>query len=63
MEPPTEEQAVLLRQIILSGLPDRVGRKILESELREGEDPKVYRHAYRCVSLYLNNEKEVASLQ
>lgn len=50
MSPPTEVQALLLRQIILSGLPDRVGRKILESELKEGQDPKVYRHAYRCVA-------------
>jgi ATP-dependent RNA helicase DHX37/DHR1 len=47
MEPPTAEQTVFLRQILLSGLPDRVGRKILDSELKEGQDPKVYRHAYR----------------
>lgn len=47
MEPPSDGHATLLRQIILSGLPDRVGRKILESELKEGEDPKVYKHAYR----------------
>jgi len=42
MKPPTEAQADILRQIILSGAPDRVARLITE----EVPDKKKYKGAY-----------------
>lgn len=40
MPPPTDTQARLLRQILLSGMGDQIARKIDEDDIREGEDPK-----------------------
>ncbi len=42
MKPPTETQADTLRQIILSGSPDRVAKLVTE----EVPDPKKYKGAY-----------------
>ncbi|ODN02093.1 putative ATP-dependent RNA helicase kurz [Orchesella cincta] len=51
MKPPTDDEATLLRQILLSGLPDRIARKIDDSELKQDEDKKKYKYAYRCGEL------------
>ncbi|CAL8127028.1 unnamed protein product [Orchesella dallaii] len=51
MKPPTEDEATLLRQILLSGLPDRIAKKIDDSELKQDEDKKKYKYAYRCGEL------------
>jgi len=50
MKPPTEEQAKILRQILLSGFPDRIGRRMREAEIPGGE-AKNYKHAYWSVSV------------
>lgn len=47
MKAPTGPEANLLRQIILSGLPDRVAKKIPEDEIKDGENKKLYKYAYR----------------
>lgn len=38
MKPPDDNQARLLRQLLLSGLGDQVGRKIGLDEVKEGKD-------------------------
>jgi len=45
MKPPTEEQANVLRQILLSGFPDRIARRINENEVPAGEAKK-YKNGY-----------------
>ena len=40
------EEAFLLRQILLAGLPDHVARKIPKEELPEGADKKKFGFAY-----------------
>ena len=45
-ETPGPEQAFLLRQILLAGLPDHVARKIPKEELPEGADKKKFGFAY-----------------
>lgn len=52
MKPPTDEEATLLRQILLSGLPDRIARRVEENELKEDEDKKKFKHAYRYFSIF-----------
>ncbi|CAK1590245.1 unnamed protein product [Parnassius mnemosyne] len=51
MKPPDENQARLLRQLVLSGLGDQVGRKIGLDEVKEGEDKRKYKYAYHCGEL------------
>ncbi|CAG4932585.1 unnamed protein product [Colias eurytheme] len=51
MKPPDENQARLLRQLLLSGLGDQVGRKIAMHEVKEGEDKRKYKYAYHCGDL------------
>jgi ATP-dependent RNA helicase DHX37/DHR1 len=47
MEPPTDNQAKLLRQILLSGLGDQVARKIPDEELKLKEDKHKLKYAYQ----------------
>ncbi|KAI5638778.1 oligonucleotide/oligosaccharide-binding (OB)-fold domain-containing protein [Phthorimaea operculella] len=51
MKPPDDNQARLLRQLLLSGLGDQVGRKIGLDEVKEGEDKRKYKYAYHCGEL------------
>ncbi|GBP62921.1 Probable ATP-dependent RNA helicase kurz [Eumeta japonica] len=58
VEPPIEElkplddnQARLLRQLLLSGLGDQVARKIGLDEVKEGEDKRKFKYAYHCAEL------------
>lgn len=47
MEPPTDQQAKLLRQIMLSGLGDQVARKIPDEELKLKEQKHKLKYAYQ----------------
>lgn len=47
LPPPSEEQARLLRQVVLSGTVDRVARRVDDYELKTPEDKLKWRHAYR----------------
>ncbi|XP_021916790.1 probable ATP-dependent RNA helicase kurz isoform X2 [Zootermopsis nevadensis] len=51
MPPPTDVQSKLLRQILLSGLPDQVAHKVDEAEIKENEDKVKWKHAYRCAEM------------
>ncbi|CAK1541697.1 unnamed protein product [Leptosia nina] len=51
MKPPDENQARLLRQLLLSGLGDQVARKIGLNEVKEGEDKRKFKYAYHCGEL------------
>ncbi|XP_061722338.1 probable ATP-dependent RNA helicase kurz [Cydia pomonella] len=51
MAPPDDRQARLLRQLLLSGLGDQVGRKIGLDEVKEGEDKRKFKYAYHCGDL------------
>ncbi|XP_026314170.1 probable ATP-dependent RNA helicase kurz [Hyposmocoma kahamanoa] len=51
MKPPDDNQARLLRQLLLSGLGDQVGRKIGLNEVKEGEDKRKFKYAYHCGEL------------
>lgn len=48
MEPPTDVQAKLLRQILLAGMGDQVARRIPDEELKDKDDKVKLRYAYRC---------------
>lgn len=47
MEPPTDQQAKMLRQILLSGLGDQVARKIPEDELKLKDQKHKLKYAYQ----------------
>ncbi|XP_075983898.1 putative ATP-dependent RNA helicase kurz [Anticarsia gemmatalis] len=51
MKPPDDNQARLLRQLVLSGLGDQVGKKIALEEVKEGEDKRKFKYAYHCGEL------------
>nr|XP_026489100.1 probable ATP-dependent RNA helicase kurz [Vanessa tameamea] len=51
MKPPDDKQAKLLRQLLLSGLGDQVGRKIGLDEVKDGEDKRKFKYAYHCSNL------------
>ncbi|CAB3262611.1 unnamed protein product [Arctia plantaginis] len=51
MKPPDDNQARLLRQLVLSGLGDQVGRKIGLEEVKQGEDKRKYKYAYHTGEL------------
>ncbi|XP_050679614.1 probable ATP-dependent RNA helicase kurz isoform X2 [Leptidea sinapis] len=51
LKPPDDGQARLLRQLLLSGLGDQVGKKIALTEVKEGEDKRKYKYAYHCGDL------------
>lgn len=58
MKPPTDEAATVLRQILLSGLPDRIARKIKDDEIKDDEDKKKLKYAYRYFCcLFLSNSR------
>lgn len=47
MAPPTDDEARLLRQIMLAGAVDHVARRVDDHELKTPEDRKKWRYAYR----------------
>lgn len=47
MPPPTEEQARLLRQVVLAGTVDHVARRVDDCDLKTAEDKVKWKHAYR----------------
>lgn len=47
MSPPSDMQAKLLRQVMLSGLVDQVAKRVDPEELKEGEDKRKWKHAYQ----------------
>lgn len=47
MPPPTDIQAKLLRQILLSGMGDQVARLIPDDELTDKDDKRKYKYAYK----------------
>ncbi|XP_050552676.1 probable ATP-dependent RNA helicase kurz [Spodoptera frugiperda] len=51
MKPPNDNQARLLRQLVLSGLGDQVGKKIALDEVKQGEDKRKFKYAYHCGEL------------
>lgn len=51
MNPPTDQQAKLLRQILLAGLGDQVARKWPTEEIKLKEDKRKYKYAYQLPGL------------
>lgn len=47
MDPPTDQQAKLLRQILLAGLGDQVARKWPAEEVKLKEDKRRFKYAYQ----------------
>lgn len=47
LKPPTDIQAKLLRQILLSGMADQVARLIPQEELTDKEDKRKFKYAYK----------------
>lgn len=50
MPPPTDTQAKLLRQILLSGMGDQIARKVSPDEVKgekNEEDKAKWKYAYR----------------
>lgn len=47
LKPPTDVQAKLLRQILLSGMADQVARLIPQDEIGDKEDRRKYKYAYK----------------
>ncbi|KAI4504513.1 hypothetical protein M0802_000063 [Mischocyttarus mexicanus] len=50
MSPPTDIQAKLLRQILLSGMADQVARKVSSEEV-EDQDKTKWKHAYKTAEM------------
>ncbi|XP_063237576.1 probable ATP-dependent RNA helicase kurz [Bacillus rossius redtenbacheri] len=48
MEPPSDRQALLLRQTVLSGLVDQVARRVPPGEVKDDQDKLKWKRAYRC---------------
>lgn len=48
MDQPTDHQLKLLRQILLAGMGDQVARKISDDEMKDNEDRRRLKYAYRC---------------
>ncbi|KAJ8711068.1 hypothetical protein PYW07_008310 [Mythimna separata] len=48
MQPPSDAQARLLRQLLLCGLGDQVGKKIGLDEVKQGADKRKFKYAYHC---------------
>ena len=48
MKPPTDQEAKMLRQIVLAGSPDQIARKVQEEELKEAIDKSKMKFAYKC---------------
>jgi ATP-dependent RNA helicase DHX37/DHR1 len=47
MDPPTDQQAKMLRQILMCGLGDQVARKIPDDELKLKEQKHKFKYAYQ----------------
>ena len=48
MQPPTDQDSKLLRQIILSGSPNNIARKVKEEDLKDVSDRSKMKLAYNC---------------
>lgn len=48
LDPPTDLQAKLLRQILLSGMGDQIARKIPPDEVKEDQDKAKFKYAYHA---------------
>jgi len=48
MEPPSDLQAKLLRQILLSGMGDQIAKKVSLEEVNDREDKAKFKYAYRA---------------
>ncbi|XP_051163184.1 probable ATP-dependent RNA helicase kurz [Leptopilina boulardi] len=51
LQPPSETQIKLLRQLILSGMVDHVARKLTSEEINQGEDKNQLKYAYRTIEM------------
>ncbi|KAM3963953.1 putative ATP-dependent RNA helicase kurz [Aphomia sociella] len=51
LKPPDDNQARLMRQLVLCGLGDQVGRKVALDEVKEGQDKRKFKYAYHCGEL------------
>lgn len=47
LKPPSDIQAKLLRQILLSGMPDRVARLVTQEEIADKNDRRKFKYAYK----------------
>lgn len=47
LKPPTDIQAKLLRQILLSGMADQVARLVPQEEITDKDDRRKYKYAYK----------------
>lgn len=47
LSPPSDVQAKLLRQILLSGMPDQVARLIPQEEITDKDDRRKFKYAYK----------------
>lgn len=48
LDPPTDLQAKLIRQILLSGMGDQIARKIAPDEVKEDQDKNKFKYAYQA---------------
>lgn len=48
MEPPSDLQAKLLRQILLSGMGDQIAKKITPDEIKDTDNKVKYKYAYKA---------------
>ncbi|XP_057318023.1 probable ATP-dependent RNA helicase kurz [Microplitis mediator] len=51
MPPPTDLDAKLLRQIVLSGMADHVAKRVSPDEIKQDEDKVKWRHAYKTLEM------------
>jgi ATP-dependent RNA helicase DHX37/DHR1 len=51
MQPPSDQDTRLLRQIILSGSPDQIAKKVKEEDLKDASDKSKMKLAYKCGEL------------
>ncbi|XP_013115687.2 probable ATP-dependent RNA helicase kurz [Stomoxys calcitrans] len=51
MSPPTDAQARFLRQILLSGMGDRVARKVPLEDISDKEEKRRLKYAYNCMDM------------
>lgn len=47
MNPPTDSEAKLLRQIVLAGTADQIARKVMPDEINEDQDKAKWKYAYK----------------
>lgn len=53
LAPPSDAQAKLLRQLLLAGMGDRVAKKVMPHEVKDGENKAKFKYAY-----WANNMEE-----